>query len=88
MKNYEAIELDIDWEDRPHTISQMIPKAPAVPAEVRRSGSGAPPSAGPDPDEHVLDEQWGGADEPDPEEVAHRAKTGTLDGLGNPPQAS
>ena len=84
MKQYDVIELEIDWEDKPSSVSQMIPKAPAVPSEYQRHGSGAP-SARPDPDEGALDEQWG---ESDISDLAERKEPGTAPGIGEPPDAS
>ena len=86
MKRYDVIELEIDWEDRPSSVSQMIPKAPAVPSEARKSESGFP-SAGPDPDEAELDEEWGrGTD--DQGDVEHRVQTRTDPGPGEPDETS
>ena len=87
MKQYDVIELEIDWEDRSSAVSQMIPKAPAVPFEVRRSGSGAP-NVGPDPDEGALDEEWEQSAEADGGELGDRVEPGTMPGIGKPPEAS
>ena len=52
MKQLEALELEIDWEDQAPPESIMVPKAPSVPLEL-----GAREAEQPGPEE--LDEEWG-----------------------------
>jgi hypothetical protein len=52
MKEYDRIELDIDWQDRPVSLPQVIPKAPGVPGEAAAPDAALQPPAA---SEQLLD---------------------------------